>query len=105
MDQQQWAAMRPAIVRLRASIMGIVFGTLGGLGLAIGTLWLLIRGGQDVGVHLSLLGNYYPGYSVTWGGAFVGFIYGALTGGILGYAVAWVYNTVALKRLDKLPSR
>jgi hypothetical protein len=102
MDQQQWASMRPAIAKLRASIMGIVFGTLGGFALAGGTAWLLIRGGHDVGAHLSLLGNYYPGYTVTWGGVVLGFIYGALTGGFVGYTVSWIYNTIALKRLDQL---
>ncbi len=100
MDDEQWKVIRPAIARLRASMMGVVFGALFGVGLFLATAWLVLRGGTNVGQHLSLLGNYYPGYSVTWGGAFVGLIYGCLTGGLLGYVVAWLYNTISLKRLD-----
>jgi hypothetical protein len=103
MNQQQWVSIRPAIARLRASVMGIVFGLLGGSAMAIGTAWLLLRGGQDVGAHLSLLGNYFPGYDVTWGGVCLGFLYGGLTGAIVGYSVSWIYNSVSLKRLDSLP--
>ena len=54
--------------------------------------------GHDVGRHLRLLSNFFPGYSVTWPGAFIGFFYGALAGVIIGWSVAWVYNRVAEKR-------
>jgi hypothetical protein len=87
-----------AIARIRISIMAITFGFTGGVGLSLATLWLMIQGGQDVGLHLNLLGNYFPGYSVTWGGCVVGFFYGALTGAVVGTAIAWMYNTVADKR-------
>jgi hypothetical protein len=100
-DDQQWKAIRPAIVRLRATFLAVAFGTLAGVGLFVATAWLVLKGGPNVGQHLSLLGNYYPGYSVSWGGAILGFVYGAATGGAIGYVVAWVYNTVVLKRLDR----
>jgi hypothetical protein len=48
-----------------------------------------------VGRHLSLLRAYYPGYTVTWSGSVVGFAYGALTGAVLGWCVAWLYNVLA----------
>ena len=38
--------------------------------------WLVIRGGSSVGAHLGLLGQYFPGYSVTWSGCILGFFYG-----------------------------
>ena len=100
MDDQQWKAIRPGIARLRAAILGIAFGILFGVGLFVVTAWLVVRGGPNIGQHLSLLGNYYPGYTVTWTGAFVGLVYGALTGGAIGYSTAWLYNTVALRRMD-----
>jgi len=99
-----WQIIRPAIARLRASVMAVVFGLFGGFGLFTATVWLVIEGGTEfqgekiVGPHLSLLSNYYPGYSVTWGGAFVGFIYAAVTGAVVGYSVAWVYNFIALRK-------
>ena len=90
--------LRSAIARLRASVMAIVFGLTGGVTLFLATAWLLILGGDTVGHHLSLLGNYFPGYSVTWPGSAVGFLYGALSGAACGWTVAWIYNLVADSR-------
>ena len=90
--------LRTAIARLRASIMALVFGLTGGVGLTVATVWLVIRGGDPVGPHLSLLRHYLPGYSVTWPGAVLGFLYGTLTGAVVGFAVAWIYNRIADRR-------
>jgi hypothetical protein len=87
-----------AVARLRASVMAVVFGGVGGTGLFVATVWLLIRGGPVIGPHLGLLGEYFPGYHVTWPGAVVGFFYGAVTGALLGWSVAWVYNLVVDSR-------
>ena len=83
------------IARLRATIVSVVTGMVGGFGLFAATLWLVIKGGPTVGPTLGLLRAYYPGYSVTVAGSFVGFAYGALTGAALGWFVAWVYNVLA----------
>ena len=93
-DQEQ-ALVARAIARLRAGVVAIVTGMVGGVALLAATLWLVVKGGPNVGQHLGLLRSYYPGYSVTWTGAFVGFVYGALTGAILGWCVAWLYNLLA----------
>ena len=90
--------IRHAVVRMRARIMAIVFGMVGGSGVFLATAWLLVQGGHNVGAHLGLLRNYFPGYTVTWGGAFIGFFWGALAGAILGWAVAWLYNQIAERR-------
>ena len=90
--------LRRAIARLRATIMAISFGMTGGVGLFVATAWLLIRGGQNVGQHLNLLGNYLPGYSVTWPGAFLGLLYGVIVGAAVGASVAWTYNALVLVR-------
>ena len=87
--------IRAAIVRLRARMMALVFGMVGGVGLLVATLWLVIRGGPTVGQHLGLLANYFPGYEVTWTGGLVGFCYGALTGAVIGWSVASIYNYLA----------
>ena len=84
-----------SIANLRAGIVAIVTGMVGGFALFAATLWLVIKGGANVGIHLGLLRSYYPGYSVTWTGSLVGFVYGALTGAILGWFVAWLYNVLA----------
>ena len=84
-----------AIARLRAGIMAIACALVAGSGLMVATVWLVVRGGDNVGQHLSLLGNFLPGYSVTWTGSLVGLIYGALLGGIVGWALVSVYNGIA----------
>ena len=86
------------VARLRASIMSLVFAMLFGVGLFAATVWLLLRGGPDMGAHLSLLGQYFPGYVVSWPGAFLGLIYGGIVGAIVGWSTAWIYNRVALLR-------
>lgn len=98
MKRDEWDVIEASVTSLRASIMAVVFGMVGGIGLFTATAWLLIKGGPNVGATLSLLGHYYPGYTVSWVGAFLGFFYGALTGAVLGYAVALIYNLVAGKR-------
>jgi len=102
-DDKQWDIIRPVIARMRASVMAVAFGLFAGIALFAATLWLVLQGGHMqggehvVGPHLGLLENFYPGYSVTIGGAFVGFAYAAVTGAVAGYIVAWVYNTIALR--------
>lgn len=92
------ALIQAAVVRMRARIMAVVFGMVGGVGLFGATIWLLVRGGKQVGKTLNLLNNYFPGYEVSWSGAFLGFVYGAIVGAALGWAVAWIYNRVADRR-------
>jgi len=87
--------LRIAVVRLRSRVLAMVFGMLGGTSLFVATAWLLVQGGQRVGEHLDLLNNFLPGYHVTWPGAFLGFFYGALIGGALGWSVAQIYNRVS----------
>jgi len=83
-----------AVARLRAGIMAIVCGLVAGSALMVATAWLVVRGGANVGQHLGLLRNYLPGYSVTWTGAMLGFVYGALVGGAAGWLTAWIYNRI-----------
>jgi hypothetical protein len=85
-----------AVARLRAGVMAVVFGLVAGSGLFLATAWLLVRGGEPVGPHLALLGQFFPGYTVTWPGAFVGFAWAALAGAVTGAAVGWIYNRMVL---------
>ena len=84
--------LQTAILRLNARAWGIAAGLLAGGGLFLATLILVIRGGNHVGVHLSLLRFYFPGYSVTVVGAFVGFVYAFVLGYGLGRVIGAVYN-------------
>jgi hypothetical protein len=84
-----------AIARLRAGIVAVVSGMVAGAGLMVATLWLVIKGGENVGQNLNLLSNYFPGYSVTWSGSLIGLVYGGLSGSALGWTVARLYNALA----------
>ena len=83
------------ILRLNAAASGLGFGLLGGLGLFLATLVLVLRGGEWQGEHLGLLSQYFPGYSVSLGGAFLGAIYGFVVAGGVGSLVASIYNRLA----------
>ncbi len=83
-----------AVARLKAGIVALLFAAIAGFGVFAMTAWLLLKGGENVGAHLELLGQYFIGYSVTWKGAFIGMLYGALCGGIAGWIIGMVYNRI-----------
>jgi hypothetical protein len=80
------------LTRLNALVSGLVTGLIFGLLVFIATNWLLLKGGEPIGPHLALLGQFFLGYTVSFAGSLVGLIYGFVTGFILGYAVAFLYN-------------
>ena len=82
------------VVRLNSVTTGIAAGILAGLLIFVATLWLVIKGGPEVGPHLMLLSNYFPGYRVTLVGSFIGLIYGFITGFVAGSIIGWVYNSI-----------
>ena len=85
-------ALQQAIARLNARAWGIAFGLLLGTGLFLATNILVLRGGEEVGPHLGLLGIYFPGYSVTLVGSLIGFVYAFVLGYGLGRLVGTIYN-------------
>jgi hypothetical protein len=82
------------LMKLNAAATGIATGLLLGVGLFVATLWLVIKGGEVIGPHLGLLGQYLIGYSVTYVGSVVGLVYGFVIGFIGGYSVAAIYNFI-----------
>jgi hypothetical protein len=80
------------LLRLNATVQGIVTGIVAGLGLFIATNWLVLKGGRVVGPHLSLLNQFFIGYRVTFVGSLIGFAYGFACGFIGGFLVASLYN-------------
>jgi tetrahydromethanopterin S-methyltransferase subunit G len=91
---------RQRIIRLSSITMGIVLGVFSGLALFIATIWLVLKGGTEVGPHLSLLSQYFPGYSVTVAGSFIGFGYGFVLGLVAGLIVGLIYNNIVELFLD-----
>lgn len=70
------------------------------LGLAGGVFWgasMLVLTFINIytgyaSMWLALLADVYPGYSVTFAGAFIGLVYGFLDAFIGLYILAWLYN-------------
>jgi hypothetical protein len=87
-----------AVARIQAGVLALVFGLIGGLSIFLMTVWLLIKGGERVGPHLQLLGQYFIGYSVSWSGSIIGLFYGALLGGLIGWAIGKIYNRIVTIR-------
>ena len=83
-----------AVARLKAGILGVVFGLIFGVGLFAMTAILLVENGPNTGAHLRLLGNYFIGYTVTWKGAFIGFLWAFATGALIGWPIGIVYNCI-----------
>lgn len=86
------AAVAQTFARLNARAWGIAFALLFGFGLLISTWVLVLEGGRVVGPHLALLRNFLPGYSVTYGGGLIGFVYGFVIGYAFGRLIGTVYN-------------
>jgi hypothetical protein len=88
-------------LHLNATVQGIVTGLVVGLGIFIATNWLVLKGGEVVGPHLALLGQFLIGYRVSFVGSLIGFAYGFGGGYLVGYFVARMYNWVTHRRERK----
>ena len=90
--------LQPALYRklrrLNAKAWGISLGLVAGLLLFAATNLLVLRGGEVVGPHLSLLGLLLPGYRVTFAGSLVGFVYLFVIGYGVGRLVGGLYNAI-----------
>ena len=87
--------LRKRLARAHEQGWGIAAGLFFGMGLALATAVLLVRGGENLGAHLALLRVYFPGYSVTWLGCVVGFVYAFVAGYAFGRSVAAIYNRLS----------
>ena len=83
------------LLRLNATVQGVATGIVAGLVVFIATNLLVLKGGDAVGPHLSLLGQFFIGYRVTFVGSLIGFAYALVCGFAGGYFVARIYNWLA----------
>ena len=93
MDQTELILER-AVLKLNANILGIVLGIITGLAIFIATNFLILKGGPVIGPHLALLRAFFPYYSVTFLGSIIGFFWGLISGYIVGFVIASIYNLV-----------
>ncbi|HEV2854323.1 MAG TPA: NAD(P)/FAD-dependent oxidoreductase [Thermoanaerobaculia bacterium] len=81
-----------AFARYEPVALGAAVGTVAGTGIFLATALLLLQGGDPPGPMLSLLGNYFFGYQVSWGGGLVGLVEAASGGFGFGYLLARMIN-------------
>jgi hypothetical protein len=87
--------LQGTLLRLNARAWGIALGLMFGLTLFVATNVLVLKGGEVVGPHLSLLSAYLPGYRVTFLGSIIGFVYLFVIGYGFGRLIGGVYNRIA----------
>ncbi len=99
-NKQEWNEedLTGEILRLNDTILAMVLGLMTGLLVFVATNWLVIKGGDRVGPHLALLGQFFPGYSVSFLGSLLGLAYGSVLGAVAGWSIAWVYNRLAFRK-------
>lgn len=81
-----------ALAPLQPVAMGMAVGIVCAAMLVLATAWLLIKGGDRIGPHLSLLGQYLVGYSMSWSGLFVGMLEAGVGGFCMGSVFAKLRN-------------
>lgn len=93
--------LKKAVLRLNGHILGFVLGFIGALIIFVATIWLVIKGGENVGAHLGLLGHFFIGYDVTYTGSLIGAVYGFVTGYLSGLIIGSIYNAVIFFKIPK----
>ena len=100
-DTAETLVLRRALLRLNGRAWGIAVGLLAGGGLFVATNILVLKGGDNIGPHLNLLGVYFPGYRVSFVGSFIGFVYTFVLGYVMGRLIGTVYNRVVISGEEK----
>jgi hypothetical protein len=95
---QEYDRLLESVLQINNRALGLVIGIIVGLAIFAATLWLMLKGGPVIGPHLSLLGQFLPGYSVTYFGSVLGLVYGFILGYVGGWAIAWLYNRFTFLR-------
>ena len=85
-DRDLLELVRDAFARYDAVALGAALGGVAAGGLFLATVALLVQGGPNVGANLAVLGNYLPGFSVSWLGA----LWGSAEAGLAGFGFGWL---------------
>ena len=82
-------------MRLNVKAFALTCGVIWGLGLFVGTWWLIAFDG--VTGEITLLGRFYRGYNISPLGSIVGLTWAFLDGLIGGAIFAWLYNLMTAR--------
>lgn len=88
-----------SLAKIDATALGVALGSLFGLMIFLATNILVLKGGEQIGTNLGLLGNFFIGYDVTPIGSIVGLGYGFIVGFAIGWLIASVRNSAVMTYL------
>ena len=83
-----------SLAKLDGTALGIALGSLLGLVIFVATNFLVLKGGDVIGPNLALLSQFFPGYEVSFMGSLVGFVYGLISGFVVGWLTALLRNSI-----------
>ena len=83
-----------SLAKVDSLALGVAFGTVFAAGIFLVTNLLILKGGENIGPNLALLGQFFPGYTVTFGGSLLGLLYGFISGFALGWLIAMIRNII-----------
>lgn len=91
---EEQRTLRALVDQANQKAWGIGTGLLLGIALFVATNVLVARGGSNVGAHLYVLNAYFPGYSVSFAGSLIGFVYAFVLGYLSGRLVVLFYSRI-----------
>ncbi len=83
-----------SLAKVDSLALGVALGTVFAVGIFLVTNLLILKGGEKIGPNLALLGQFFPGYNVTFGGSLLGLLYGFVSGFALGWLIAVIRNII-----------
>lgn len=93
LDVELTQTLEMAISPVHKAALGVAAGLVAGLLVAAATAFVVVLRPQPE-PRLDLLAHYFYGYSVSWGGVVVGFLWAFAVGFVGGWFVAFVRNFV-----------
>lgn len=88
-----------AAVRFNSIVLGVVSGLLAAVVIFVATYVSVAKWGEFAGNYLNLLAVFFPGYSATAGGAWIGAFWGFVFAGLAGFLTYWFYGKLVGKQL------
>ena len=80
-----------ALASIHRGALGGAVGIVAGLGMFLLTAAELLRRPESR-LGLGLLGQFFPGFAVSWAGAFIGFAWAFTLGFCVGWLLAFIHN-------------
>tara|TARA_R110000823_G_scaffold130015_17_gene258071 strand:+ start:3134 stop:3793 length:660 start_codon:yes stop_codon:yes gene_type:complete len=91
-----------AAIRFNAMMLGLTGGTVAAVVVYFATQTSMVRWGEDSGNFLGLLAVFFPGYSVTSGGAWIGAFWAFVYAGVFSWLSYRLYGRVLGTRISEV---